>query len=151
MALRKAVIFIVPVVLIGIVFLFFSGYFKKTEYSNQMVGARVIEVKKDSAVVEGTVRSMDSRNLPDEKRTVEFFFGSRAVFKKSVISAKAEQIKNGEPFHPETKITTGNFSDLAEGMGIFRIESKDNLFLADKALASEIDYFIYDFPAPFNF
>lgn len=147
---RKALIIATLVMLIsvGLTFLFAYKYFQKAQYSNQMVNGTVKGVKDGSIVVEGLVRSSDPQNHFDKKRTIEFAITSQTILKKSIIRATIDQIKSGKPFHPETVIATGTISDLAEGIDIFKITSKDNLLSAEKAIAAEIYYVIHDFPLP---
>lgn len=147
---RKALIIVIPImlILVGLTFLIAYKYFQKAQYSNQMVSGTIKGVKNGSIVVEGLVRSSDSSNPVDKKTTIEFFITPQTILKKSVISATTEQIRSGKPFHPTTTITTGATSDLAESISIFKIMSKDDLFSADNATAIEIDYIIHDFPLP---
>lgn len=142
---KKILVVIAFALVAGVGFMFLSGkYFQKARY--EMIGGTIKEVKNGSIVVDGSVRSLDPKNSSQERKTIEFIITSRTILKKSTISATIDQMKSGKPFHPETKITAGNISDLIIGMGIFKIESKDNLFSADKATAAEINYITHDFP-----
>lgn len=142
---KKILVIITFALIAGVGFIFLSGkYLQKARY--EMTGGTIKEVKNGSIVVDGSVRSLDPKNSLQEPKTVEFTITSRTILKKSTISATIDQLKSGKPFHPETKITAGNISDLTIGIGIFRIESKDNLLSADKATADEINYITHDFP-----
>ena len=134
-------------------------YFKKSEknisqspyepkISNEMIRGTVKEVKNMSIIVEGQITSMstDSETPHTERKTVEFIVNSQTIIKHSIIVISAEQAKSGKQFHPETKFQTAVFSDLAPGLKLLKITSKENLFKTQKATAVEINYYTYDLP-----
>lgn len=125
-----------------VLFYFFNPL---AEFSGHMRGS-IIKVKGNSIVVEGVVESSDSKGSNHEDRTVEFEINQSTVLTSRTIVITQENIESGQSFQPKTEDRPGVFSDLTEGVGIIRIESKDNLFKTDKATALEIIYTSYDFP-----
>lgn len=132
--------------------LLFSFYlytsFRQSEliFLYQMSG-RIKEVKDGSIVVSGIVEHFDPQDKRQgDARTIEFAITPQTVFKTSVTVITSAQIKGGQPFHPETKERPGKVFDLVSGMRIVSIQSKEDLFVAEKATASEVNYASYDLP-----
>lgn len=141
--IKKSGILFIIILTIAIWFLYKSSITdQEPEAALHEMAGNIVEVKNGSIMVEGTVGS--------ENKTIEFVFDNRTVFKKMTIVITEEQFKSGESFQPETPITAGAVSELANGIRVLKITSKENLLTAGKASATEIYYLLYsyDFPLP---
>lgn len=123
----------------------FGGQFgveQNLETTNYMVNGRIVEVKNNSIVVEGMVRSLDEGALKRETRTIEFAFTSSTAIKKTRIVIP-EDSSAGIVYFPKTEETEGSRTDLVVGRSVNRLHSKENLFKVDKATLVNINYEIF--------
>ncbi|MFH1429062.1 MAG: hypothetical protein ABIH39_04885 [Candidatus Margulisiibacteriota bacterium] len=141
------------IVLVGGVFFTYKypDYFKKFLFPKQpsqvrefvFQGAKVIEVKDDSIIVQGTVKSSD---LATKDGTFEFTFTPDAVLKNVKMTVTAEQAMSKKSFSPKTETMLWRVSDIVSGTQVTRVKTNKDLFKATKAEISEIDFFTYDLP-----
>lgn len=143
----RKILLLVFLLTVLILVLSWDRFFNQASAIYEMSG-KIIEVKNGSIVVEGVVESSDPNISRQENRTIEFKIIDETILKKNAIVITVAQINSGESFQPETRIRPGAISDLAVDMRVFKIESKDNLFIETKAVAAEINYLTYEFPAP---
>lgn len=143
---KKVIIFLIIAGAI-LLFLYKDTYINQKPYLYQMSG-HIIEVKENSIVITGPVKSLDPTNTRQEQKTIEFQVIPQTVLKNTANIITIENIKSGEPFTPKTEEKPGYVSDLAVSMKIISIQSKEDLFAVDKAIADEINYFTYDFKLP---
>jgi len=111
------------------------------------LSGQIIEVRDNSIIVEGVAKSSDPNINRQENRTIEIKITNETIIKKNVVVITTAQINSGESFQPETQVREGVISELVIGIRVIKIESRDNLFTKDKAVAAEINYLIYEFPA----
>jgi hypothetical protein len=119
-----------------------------SDFLYEMSGS-ITEVKTNSIIVEGTIKSSNPEDNYSEGQyieSIEFEITPETKFIKSEIVITAEQILSEEEFTPETRQKEGNMSDLASGVEIFWVKSKNNLYTDNRAIATEIHYFIYGLP-----
>ncbi len=150
---KKIIIGLIAALALVIMLLTQPRLFKKSETSNpdltnfssEMTG-RIIEVKGDSIVVAGVVKSLDPSGIRQEDKTVEFRITPQTVLRNNAIVITLEQVKSGKTFTPKTETRPGNTSQLTVDMRITKILSQENLFDSDRAIAIEINYATYDTP-----
>lgn len=103
---------------------------------DEMTG-RISEVKNNTILVSWSVGS--------ENETIEFTITPETVLRKEMIVVSAEQAGSGKSYTPETKMLSGQISDLKEGM-LVRVKAKENLVGVSQAEALELSYITYDLP-----
>ena len=96
-------------------------------------------------MIEGLVKSSNPESNRTEKKTIGFKFTPETIFKKTALTPP-KGIKPGEPFVPIVTEAKGNSADLAVGVIIIRLQSKEDLFETDKGTVTEINYAIYKLP-----
>lgn len=118
-----------------------SDYFKKPQANAlyQMDG-QIIEVKSDSIVVKGMLKSSDPKIK--EIKTIEFTFIPQTFFIKTLYIVP-KNIKPGVPYTPETKKEQGTKSDLTVGKSI-SLRSSDNLLDIVHPTALTINYEMFE-------
>lgn len=139
-------IVILSVIVIGVAVLFLYKSLNKTPSFLYEISGQVVEVKGNSIVVVGTVRSLNPEDMRREERTVVFKITPRTVLKTRVIIITSDQLNSGQTFSPKTEERRGAISDLVIDITV-RTISKNDLFTTDKAVATEINYISHDFPA----
>ena len=148
MNLNKRIL-VVLLIFVGIVaILFLSGYFSISRMSAvHEISGSITEARNGSVVVKGIIWFSDAQGTRSEEKTIEFTVTSKTVLNNLAIRITAEQMRGGKQFSPENKVISGSFSELVPGTNV-KILSKDNLFSADEAVASEISYTSYDIEFP---
>ena len=113
---------------------------------NELTRGEVTEVGKGFVTIKGFVSTSDSKHF--ETKTVKFNINSKTILGKTTFSTPPEQLttaNSGKPFRQNVQKGKGVSTDFFVGMSVTKAVSKDNLFLSDEVLATEINY-IKDVP-----
>lgn len=113
-----------------------------SHFTYKMSGV-VYESKVGSITISGELASPDGYK---ETKNVLFTVSPNTIYKKKLISITEAQIRSGKPYQPATTNITGKLSDLTVNTQVTAVLTAQNLFTVNQAVASEIDYTIYDFP-----
>ena len=133
------------VIIVAVATGFFLLFSRQDSTPTQVWGGRIVEVKENSIVVDGTIiylGQVDSGRR--ETRIIEFRIKPETVLTKRVIYITREQIESRQQFTPERKDFAGSFGDFKAGVDIHSITSSANLFNANKATGDEIIYFSHE-------
>ena len=144
----EALFFVLAALIVVYLILHRPGLASPPNHYSYRMNGHVVTSTASSVVVSGMAQSSAPRSVYKEARTVAFAVTPQTVLKNMVLVISPAQAQSRTPLTPATKEVAGNVSDLAANVTVFRAQSDDNLFTADSAVATEIDYITYDFPAP---
>jgi len=141
---KKIVITVlVLVVAVACGFLWYRSLLQEKYYTNEMYNATIIEMKDSSIVVDGTLSIPPP--APRINKKIEFLITPETIITKKVMIMDLSKSSN-QPQTPETRIETGDISDLKIKKHIDVIRGAKNLVDNNKVVAEEIRYlkFIYE-------
>jgi|SRR3989344_5657091 len=100
------------------------------------MGGTVVEIKKDSVVVKGTILTSDlNKRISDKK--VEFIITPETVFNKTTIRIPIEENSTSSPSISQE---LGSISDFKLGMFIKNIQGTDDLSSIEKTNLKTVQY-----------
>ncbi|MEJ0021213.1 MAG: hypothetical protein WDN47_01385 [Candidatus Doudnabacteria bacterium] len=119
-----------------------------TATDDYLMSGDIQKVEGSLITVKGSIRSTKPGDDRTDSRVIQFSISPQTTIEKIALIAPAD-VKSGVGFYPETKVVAGSMSDLKAGTRIMKIQTKEDLFNTNKAVATDINYASLEFPSGF--